>query len=413
MIAVLRIPDAILIEKPQDFVPSIWNLVLQRLVDRLSQLGHILGPSLSYSNNTPASSGSLDDIHRVIEILQKLTGMTLDHLDAVAILYKQESAVFDLTDLLWEVFKICEQGFQPQSDSQKADTSSATTSGPTPNTTTTTTSSNSKSISRIHLSEHEIQELGLGPLSSSRNSRQPPSKSSSSSSKKKPKKHLRFSFRDVHSHGLHSDFGPLSHSHTLYSRHLNSRLVNQQQQKHSHGRRGMMDRVEEMRGIHRDIRSGRGVEKDAVWVDAQSEPDYLYGGGEEASDDSIGDLHRVEEFVSEIRGDADASFSSFKDFTTTITSPNPLSNQVNGGPPDSQTERNLQNFLENLVPSHLPLLSKPAFKRAERDRAWRLQLDLSRRALNDRLWRQKVIMVSCKSTRSHIMYRLIPYIISI
>ena len=161
----------------------------------------------------------------------------------------------------------------------------------------------------------------------------------------------------------------------------------------------MMDRVEEMRGIHSDIRSGRGLEKDAAWVDAQSEPDYLYGGGEggsgeEASDDSIDDLHRVEEFVSEIRGDAnaeDASFSSFKDFTTTNPPP---SNQVNGGPPVSQTERNLQNFLENLVPSHVPLLSKPAFKRAERDRAWRLQLDLSRRALNDRLWRQKVIMAS-------------------
>ncbi len=56
----------------------------------------------------------------------------------------------------------------------------------------------------------------------------------------------------------------------------------------------------------------------------------------------------------------------------------------------NQTEKNLNDFFEQSE-KIIPLLK--AFPSKEKERAWKLQLDQTKRYLNDRLWTQKVIMV--------------------
>jgi hypothetical protein len=187
---------------------------------------------------------------------------------------------------------------------------------------------------------------------------------------------------------LHSDFTPQTMSYTIESQALSSKL--KRKNIHSAGLMKRKDRVDDMKRLHANIRSGKQLEIDAHWVDEasrvdkyESEPDYMHRSSQRIDETHYG-LDDLEEYLSEIEKESITSIES-----DSFDVPKPSSTHL----PPSQTERNLEMFLERVVPARLPLLQKPPFKKSEKERAWKLQLDLSKRALDDRIWRQKVLMV--------------------
>ncbi|KAJ3351853.1 hypothetical protein HDU91_006081 [Kappamyces sp. JEL0680] len=226
-------------------------------------------------------------------------------------------------------------------------------------------SSQRRQIPKLNLSFHEIQELGLGPIGESRGRGYRPR----STSPVKKKKQLRFHIKEKKGKPTvgQDDFE-------------SPRLRVLRLKKHSIQKQQVRPRVDPDRAKidsliqqHKDITAMSwrppGTSRGRT-AGIQSEPDEL--SMLEAASDDWG------ESLSSIMGQ-DIPDGSFL----------PDSRAAVGGmasSKESQTEKNLNAFM-NQVSRTIPL-TRP-FPVTERERAWKAQLKLSRKALDDRIWSQK------------------------
>ncbi|KAJ3300880.1 hypothetical protein HDV03_001886 [Kappamyces sp. JEL0829] len=406
--AVFRVP--VTVNHLYDIVPSLWSVLLEALLVRLHQLGVAEKP-------WQAPPSGLESIRSVVLKLEEITGVSLDHLDLPGILHQQPDVVDDLVDLFWELFKTVEasssgpaghsiaplpshaeasfiqnlpdfeESLLVQEDPPDMDVSAdiqsivdtnpsskgkeAVENGADPAPSVSDDSFHSsqrRQIPKLNLSVHEIQELGLGPIGESRGRGYRPR----STSPVKKKKQLRFHIREKKGKPTvgQDDFE-------------SPRLRVLRLKKHSIQKQQVRPRVDPDRAKidsliqqHKDITAMSwkppGTSRGRT-AGIQSEPDEL--SMLEAASDDWG------ESLSSIMGQ-DIPDGSFL----------PDSRVAVGGmasSKESQTEKNLNAFM-NQVSRTIPL-TRP-FPVTERERAWKAQLKLSRKALDDRIWSQKVSM---------------------
>ena len=198
ILAVFRIK--ITIESIEDFVPSLWSVLLEKFLEKFPKnvTSRPLSPWI------PATSSGFERIKSVVDKLESITETSLQHLDVAGILYKQPTAIQEIVDLFWELFLIVEASSNTASSSSsgpssaladvsriddldnKPESAIKTTQTTIPNESLSTSDSSIKLKPSVQLSEQQVREMGLGPISES-------FATARGSKSVSPKKKLRFS----------------------------------------------------------------------------------------------------------------------------------------------------------------------------------------------------------------------------
>jgi hypothetical protein len=389
ILAVFRVP--FVIRSLEEVVPSVWTVLLEVLEERLVDMG-VIASGITFPPSTP-----LESIILVIERLQILTGITLDHLDAPGILHKRTEKVAELADLYWELFKTIEA-----SNSLRLDPSKMAASDRRANRefeeslmmqepqhldeaippkerspilsreqSSDTSAEQSSTIrkGRLELSAEEINQMGLGPIRDSGRQRS----RSTSPVKKKSKKNLRFQFKTP-------DVPTVKRSEMESSRLKALRLQKTNIEKKTDTKGRFQDRiskeVEDLIHQHKNITGIKWKPPSKSFAFDKMEPTLEQSMLEATVQ---GGWNQIEEYVSAIMDEDENSDDE-------------AHNEKVDYPPRSasMTERNLNSFMQQVTDA-VPL-TKP-FPATERERAWKAQLKLSRKALDDRIWTQRVVMV--------------------